>query len=301
VQLCGIFFKGMLGLSSGTQIEPGIALLSLALVVLVLLLSIFGRGLLSNFAILIGITVGWIAFVLLFPGHAAVLTPAGSALLAILPWGGLAFNAGLLITSVVTGLISLSNTFAALEGAKTLFERDVSFTQYRRSLLVTGLNSLVSGLFGIVPYAPYVSSFGFLRTTRIFHRAPFLLGAALFILLGLIPALGQLFASLPVSVGDAVLFVAYLQLFGSGLSQLEGMKFTFKSIYRIALPVLPGVSLMLLPSTAFSTIPDLVRSLVANGLVMGILAAMILQFAIPWKRVEDPSRGTPVDEEPPPS
>ena len=53
--------------------------------------------------------------------------------------------------------------------------------------------------------------------------APFLLGAALFILLGLIPALGQLFASLPVSVGDAVLFVAYLQLFGSGLSLLGGL------------------------------------------------------------------------------
>lgn len=288
-QLCGIFFKGMLGLSASTYIEPGIALLSVGLVVLVLLLSIFGRGLLSNFAILTGIIVGWIAFVLLFPGKAAPLVPAGNALFAILSWGGLAFNIGLLITVMLTGLISLSNTFAALEGAKTLFERDVSSTQYRRSLIVTGFSSLVSGLFGIVPYAPYVSSFGFLRTTRIFNRAPFLLGAALFILLGLIPALGQLFASLPVSVGDAVLFVAYLQLFGSGLNQLEGMKFTFKTIYRIALPVLLGLSLMLIPSTAFSTIPDIVRSLIQNGLVMGILVAMILEFAIPWERFGDPS------------
>jgi xanthine/uracil permease len=64
-QLCEIFFKGMLGLSNSTHIEPGIALLSLGLVVLVLLLSIFGRGLISNFAILTGIIVGWIAFVLL--------------------------------------------------------------------------------------------------------------------------------------------------------------------------------------------------------------------------------------------
>jgi len=288
-QLCSIFFKGMLGLSTDARIQPGIALLSLGLVVLVLLLSIFGRGLISNFAILIGIIVGWIAFVLLFPGNAAPLAPAGNAIFAILPWGPLSFNIGLLITVVLTGLISLSNTFAALEGTKTLFEQDVSSAQYRRSLIVTGFSSLVSGLFGIVPYAPYVSSFGFLRTTRILNRAPFLVGAALFILLGLIPPLGQLFASLPVSVGDAVLFVAYLQLFGSGLSLLEGMKFTFKTIYRIALPVLLGLSLFIIPSTAFSTIPDLVRSLVQNGLVMGILVAMIVQFAIPWQRVEKPS------------
>ncbi len=289
-QLCGIFFKGMLGLSISTHIEPGIALLSVGLVVLVLLLSIFGRGLISNFAILTGIVVGWIAFVFFFPHRATALAPAGNALFAILPWGGLTFNVGLLITVVLTGLISLSNTYAALEGAKALFERDVSSTQYRRALVVTGFSSLVSGFFGIVPYAPYVSSFGFLRTTRIFTRAPFLLGAALFILLGLIPALGQLFASLPVSVGDAVLFVAYLQLFGSGLSQLEGMKFTFKTIYRVALPVLLGLSSMLLPSNAFSTIPDVVRSLVQNGLVMGILVAMILQFALRWERFENPSR-----------
>ncbi len=285
-QLCGIFFKGMLGLSTSTHIEPGITLLSLGLVMLVLLLSIFGRGLLSNFAILTGIIVGWIAFVLLFPGNVSTLAPAGNALFAILPWGGLTFNIGLLVTVVLTGLISLSNTFASLEGAKTLFDTTVSQGQYRRSLVVTGFNSIVAGIFGIVPYAPYVSSFGFLRTTRIFNRAPFLIGAALFMLLGLIPTLGQLFASLPVSVGDAVLFVAYLQLFGSGLSQLEGMKFTFKTIYRVALPVLLGLALMNIPSTAFSTIPDLVRSLVQNGLVMGILVAMILEFAIPWRSVD---------------
>lgn len=287
-QLCSIFFKGMLGLSNSTHIEPGIALLSLALVILVLLMSIFGRGLLSNFAILTGIIVGWIAFVLLFPSNTVAQTPAGTTLFAILPWGGLAFNVGLMITIVLTGLISLSNTFAALEGAKTLFEQDITPAQYRRSLLITGFSSLVAGLFGIVPYAPYVSSFGFLRTTRILTRAPFLLGAVLFILLGLIPALGQLFASLPVSVGDAVLFVAYLQLFGSGLSQLEGIKFTSKTVYRIALPVLLGLSLLIIPSTAFSTIPDIVRSLVQNGLVMGILAAMLLEFAVPWKKFENP-------------
>ena len=285
-QLCEIFFKGMLGLSTNAQIQPGIALLSLALVALVLILSIWGRGLLSNFALLAGIIVGWIAFLLLFPGSTPGLAPAGHALFAIFPWGGPTVNIGLLVTIALTGLISLSNTYAALEGAKTLLASDVSPAQYRRSLIVTGFNSVVAGIFGIVPYAPYVSSIGFLRATRIYDRAPFIIGAALFILLGAVPALGQLFAALPVSVGDAVLFPAYLQLFGSGLSQLEGIPFSFKTIYRIALPVLLGLALMNIPATAFSSIPDLVRSLVQNGLVMGILAAMVMELAIPWRKVE---------------
>ena len=75
-QLIQIFFKGMIGLSDAPRIQPPIALLSLGLVILVLLLSIWGRGLISNFALLIGIIVGWIAFRLLFPGHTLALAPA---------------------------------------------------------------------------------------------------------------------------------------------------------------------------------------------------------------------------------
>ena len=139
-------------------------------------------------------------------------------------------------------------------------------------------------MFGFVPYAPYTSSLGLLRATRILGRAPFLIGAVLFILLGAIPALGQLFASLPISVGDAVLFVAYLQLFGAALDNIKGMAFSYKSIYRIATPVLFGLALMTVPPTAFNSIPAIMRTLLQNGLVMGILVAMILEHTIRWDR-----------------
>src|SRR5438105_4154456 len=286
-QLNGIFFKGMMGLTDGSSIQPTVALLSLGLVILVLVLNIWGRGLVSNFALLIGIIVGWIAFRLLFPGHTLALAPADSALFALFPWGGLAANVGVIVTIVLTGLISMTNTFASLEGAEALYKTPISAAQYRRSFAITGFNSVIAGVLGIVPYAPYVSSLGFLRTTRLLERAPFLIGAALFILLGIIPALGQLFASLPVSVGDAVLFVAYLQLFGAALNTIEGISFSFKTIYRIATPVLFGLALMSLPPTVFSSIPDLVRTLVQNGLVMGILLAMILDNVISWEKLKE--------------
>ena len=285
-QLVQIFFKGMIGLADGPSVQPGIALLSLGLVILVLVLSIWGRGFISNFALLIGIVVGWIAFRLLFPGHALPFAPAGNAFFALFPWGGLAANVGVLITVILAGLISMSNTFAALEGAGALYEKPITATQYKRSFMLTGINSIVAGLLGQVPYAPYVSSLGFLRTTRLLERAPFLIGSALFILLGAIPALGQLFATLPVSVGDAVLLVAYLQLFGSALTSIEGMTFTYKTIYRLAFPVLLGLALMTIPGSAFSTIPDLVRTLLQNGLIIGILLAMLLENTIRWDRLK---------------
>src|SRR5699024_8777633 len=66
-----------------------------------------------------------------------------------------------------------------------------------------------------VAYAPYVSSIGFLRQTGILDRLPFIIGSFMFFLMGVIEPVGTFFSTLPLSIGSAVLFVAYLQLFNS--------------------------------------------------------------------------------------
>ncbi len=289
-QLSQSFLKGALGMAGGGQIVPGIAAISLVLVVLVLVLNIGGRGLVSNFALLIGIVVGWIAFTLLLPHAAPAPVPAGKQLFATFPWGAPAYDPGVILTIVIAGLISLSNSYAAIEGGNELLGQTSDSGQYRRSLMLTGLNGIVAGVFGIVPYAPYVSSLGFLRTTRILDRLSFMLGAAIFFLLGAIPLLGQLLASLPLSVGDAVLFVAYLQLIGSGLNVLRGTTFTAMTIYRLALPMLLGLAIMTIPASAFLPLPALVRILAQNGLVLGILVALIIEIAIPRSQATNSER-----------
>lgn len=282
-QLTSVFFRGMLGLATGNQIQPGVALLSIGLVILVMALNIKGKGLISNFALLIGIIVGWIAYRLLFTGSVQIPVPAGNALFQLFPWGAPAADPGIIITIVLTGFISATNTFAALEGSRDIYQTPIEPAQYQRSFAITGISGVISGVLGIIPYAPYVSSLGFLRTTRILDRAPYLLGSGMFVVLGMIPAMGQLFATLPVSVGDAVLFVAYLQLFASALSSLKGITFHFATIYRIATPVLIGLAIMTIPAGAFATVPSLLRTLVQNGLVAGIMLAIILENTVKWQ------------------
>ena len=62
-------------------------------------------------------------------------------------------------------------------------------------------------------------------------------------LMGLIPAFGDFLSTMPVTIGNAVLFVAYLQLFGTAYNSLNGTMFTSYTIFRLAGPVLFGVSL----------------------------------------------------------
>ena len=276
-QLITIFLKGMIGLNIGDSIDVKVACFSFTLAALTILIHVKGKGIISSLNLLIGMTVGWIAAALLFPVEVTE-TIKTTPFLTWFPWGQPAFEWGIVITVVITGLLNTTNTIATLKGAEDIFEKETTPKQYRASFFLTGLLSASSGVLGLVPYAPYASSLGFLQSTGIRERAPFFVGSTLFILLGLIPQLSAFFSTIPHSVGNTVLFVAYLQLFRSAIRNIEGLTFEPTTVYRIALPALLGLSIMTLPATAFTTIPQLIRPILSNGMLMGILAALFMEF-----------------------
>ncbi|MCY0892823.1 MAG: uracil/xanthine transporter [Acidibacillus sp.] len=281
-ELISIFFRGMLGLESQSVINLKVAALSIVLIVVVVWISVKGSRLIRNFSILIGIAMGWIVFqVGIEPVHFA---PAARFTQLFLPfaWGPMHFDTGIVITAICTGLINSTNTVATLESIEPLFGIRATDQMYRRSLLVTGFHTVISGVFGLVPYAPYTSSIGFLRSTQIYGRLPFALGAIMFMILGMVSPLSSFFSTLPVSVGDAVLLVAYLQLFGSALQKLDGIVFTSQSIYRIALPTLVGIALLSIPGTAFLSVPSEWRTFLGNGLLVGVAISIALENLVKW-------------------
>lgn len=283
-QLISIFTKGMLGLSTGDQIDIPTSVLSIFLILLVVWINVKGPGPVRNFSILIGIVTGWIIYVLFFP-PVTTEKVTSTNLFNLFPWGEPNFSLSIIMFAVITGLVNTTNTIASIKGVEPIVNKTTSDGQYRRSFVLTGINSVVSGTFGMVPYAPYVSSLGFLQSTRIYQTLPMMIGGAMFIVLGLVPILSGLFTTMPVSVGNAVLFVAYLQLFNGALSNLKGIAFTPNSIYRIAAPVLLGIAIMNIPATMFETIPVLVRPLLSSGLLVGIILAIILENVIRWEKL----------------
>lgn len=276
-QLITIFLKGMVGLNTGDTIDGKLAVFSFLLAAFTILIHVKGTGVISSLNLLIGMMVGWILAVQLFPQEATetILT---TPLLTWFPWGQPAFEWGIIITVVITGLLNTTNTIATLKGAEDIFEKETTTKQYRASFFITGSLSAVTGAIGLVPNAPYASSLGFLQSTGIRERAPFILGSLLFVLLGLVPTFSAFFSTIPHSVGNTVLFVAYIQLFRSALRNIEGLTFEPKTVYRIALPSLLGLSIMTLPPVAFQTLPELVRPILSNGMLVGIIGALLMEL-----------------------
>ncbi|WP_085505390.1 uracil/xanthine transporter [Thalassobacillus devorans] len=287
-QLILIFFEGMLKVDNGGTLNIPVSLFSFGIVILVSLLKIKGKPTVSNFAILIGMVAGWVLYLILFPSEQGTVIQSNGGLL-LFPFGPPNLNIGIILITFLASMINLSNTIASVRAASQLLGKTPTDRQFLRSYMLTGSYSVTAGVFGLVSYAPFASSVGFLESTRIFNRKPFLIGGGLMSLLGIIPVLGGVLATLPITVGNAVLFVAYMQLFGTSLKSLGGYQFNSVTIHRLAGPVLVGVGIMFVDPSLFNQLPALVQPLVSNGFIVGVLVAILLEKTINWGKYEEGS------------
>src|SRR5699024_10017061 len=137
--------------------------------------------------------------------------------------------------------------------------------------------------------------------------------------MGIIPPIGEFFSLLPLSVGSAVLFVAYLQLSNSSMDFFKQITFNTLNVYRSALPLFVGIIIMTFParyfesfpivispfivnvyrsalslivviiimtfpSSYFESFPSVIRPFISNGLLVGIILALIIENVINWDR-----------------
>lgn len=282
VRLNTIFLKGMLGIpfSEGEEastIDIPVFILSCLVVLLIIVINIKGSARMSKYSLLIGIIVGWIVYELIFKSSRGTMNMGSEPNVEFFLLGELAFDISIIVTAVIAGLLNLSNTFGALKGTDELYHSKTTSRQYRRSFTISGVFTMISGLFGMVPYAPYVSSIGFLSQTRILERLPFILGGGMFMVMGAIPAIGNLMSKMPLSIGSAALLVAYMRLLQTALGYFAQIKMTTANFYRVAIPLFTGIIFMTFPSDYFLSIPAPLRPLLSNGLLVGILLALILE------------------------
>jgi xanthine/uracil permease len=289
-QLTTIFLKGMLGLPFGAVSGPvnlngATFCLAVAVVIFIVAFITLLPLRIGKFAVLLGTLLGWIIYVCWF-GSPSQLT--NSQNWQLFPLGGPTdIRPGIVITAVLTGLVNISNTFGAIRGSDTFYGNELaSPAQYRRSFIVSGVVTLAAAPLGVVPFSPFVSSIGLITQTRDSTRRAFIIGSLLFLAISMVPAFTRFFCAIPLTISSSVMLVAYLPLLWSSFLFVNLTSLNARNIYRIAIPLFCGVFLMGLPGNYLQQLPLLVRPLLSNGLLMGVLLAVALENLFPWDRVK---------------
>ncbi|WP_159567671.1 uracil/xanthine transporter [Budvicia diplopodorum] len=288
-QLVSLFLKGMLGLPFGVQTGP-IAInfpaffLALALVVLVIYIIVIVPPPYNKYSLLAGTLVGWGLYSLIFtPTWDS--TPEISWHLFLLGRPD-ELRSGIVITAVLAGLVNISNTYGAIRGTDVFYPDSTNSRQiYRRSFVTSGIYTLVAAVLGLVPFSPFVSSVGLLTQTNDSRRFSFIIGCVIFMLIGLLSSLTIFFSHIPLSISSAVLLVSYLPLLSSSLLFLKQINLNARNVYRLAIPLFFGIFLMGLPAGYLQDIPLIMRPLLSNGLLMGVLLAIMMENMMAWDKI----------------
>lgn len=284
VSLCSNILAGMLGIGfqHSREVQPMIALVSIAIVALVIWLTRLKRF--SSFAVLIGMVVGWVFYAVM--GWTEPVRPTDQVIAwpSLFFWGAPRWDWGIVLTSTLTGFVLLTNLVTSLVVMGKATNTEPTLKQYNRGGVFTGVSHILSGLSGVVGMIPLSLAAAVIQTTRMASRLPFMLAMVGIMVIGLFPAISHFLAALPTPVAYAALFITYTKLLGFGLKDYVSMEMDERTITVGGSSLLVGIGIMFVPATAWQNMPPMISFLFGNGLLLGVIVCLLLEHVVFRKR-----------------
>ena len=276
-------------------------LLALFVLIVILMVKHWTKGLASNSAILIGIIAGYAAAVimgLLLPNSGITADGAEYTKAWVLNWNKVAeaswisipeflpvrpvFDvraiAPIIIMFIVTAVETVGDISGVIEGG---MDREATDKELSGGVICDGIGSSFASLFGILPNTSFSQNVGLVTMTKIVNRTALASGAVFLILCGLIPKLGAIISIMPQAVlgGAAVMMFSSIVVSGIQLITKEHMTPRNLTIVSVALGVGYGMG----ANTAIlAQTPQAVQLIFGgSGIVPAALVAILLNLLLP--------------------
>ena len=151
-----------------------------------------------------------------------------------------------------------------------------------RGLLITGIINMVSGAIGVPGVVDYSLSPGVVASTSCASRYTILPAAIAMIVLAFFPQAVAALLTIPQPIMGIVLLFLMATQVAAGLEIIHSTKavLSFKDGLVLGIPIMLTTILSFAPQAAMAAVPSLLRPIVSNGFVMGIIVVLILEHLI---------------------
>ena len=246
--------------------------------------NILAKGYLKQLSVLVGLVVGYIVAIPMGKVDLSVIFSEGVVSLPkILPYVP-EFHMGAIFSVAIIFMVSaaetIGDTTAMVSGG---LNRDITSEEISGSLACDGYASVISAFFGCPPVTSFSQNVGLINMTKVVNRFTIATGAGCMILAGLLPPVGNFFASLPESVLGGCTIMMFGTIMVSGIEMLAKAGFTQRNITIAALSLSVGIGF-----TAASEIglwgifPELIQSVFsANVVAVVFVVSIVLNLVLP--------------------
>ncbi|MDU7809232.1 MAG: nucleobase:cation symporter-2 family protein [Staphylococcus epidermidis] len=258
---------------------------------IILILQRFTKGFLKSIAILIGLAIGT-ALAGIF--GMVDIKQVGDAHWFGFPvpfrFSGFGFDVSSILVFFIVAVVSLIESTGVYHALSEITCRKLERKDFRKGYTAEGLAIILGSIFNAFPYTAYSQNVGLVSLSGAKKNNVIYGMVILLLICGCIPKLGALANIIPLPVLGGAMIAMFGMVMAYGVSILGNINFQNQNnLLIIAISVGLGAGISAVPQ-AFKGLGEQFAWLTQNGIVLGAISAIILNFffnGIKYKQTEE--------------
>lgn len=272
-------------LDTGGTVSPAANLVfGLAVTLLMFVAARILTGIYKSLIIVFTMLIGSLAYILIFavPEAASMSELPALALFFSNFVTAPSLDPGVLAAFLICYLALAINDVASVQSVGEFLNLEDLPERVKHGVAFTGLGNMLAGFFGVIGPVNYSIGPGFIVSTNSASRFTLLPAGFGLLLLSFSPLVIGFFGSIPsVMVGSVLIYLMSSQIAaGLMLARQNNCLSSFDDALILALPVILGVITAFMPAEVLAVIPALLKPLLGNGFVVGLLAVLFMEHIV---------------------
>jgi len=189
------------------------------------------------------------------------------------------FHFGAVLTMCLVMVVVMIESLGMFLALGEITGRKLSQEDLSKGLRVDGLGTLIGGVFNTFPYTSFSQNVGLVGVTGVRSRFVCVAGGIVLLLLGLLPKLAFVVASVPTFVLGGAGIVMFGMVASTGIRILAGVDFTRQraNLYIVAISIGFGM-IPLVAEHFFDKMPKGLGPLLGSGILLASIVAVLLNL-----------------------
>lgn len=259
-------------------------LLGTITLIVCLLWNCIAKGYLKQLSVLVGLVVGYVVAIFMGKVDLSMIIADGFiSLPRIMPYVP-EFHVSAIFSVCIIYLVSAAETIGDTSAmVSTGLNREITDGEISGSLVCDGYASAISSLFGCPPVTSFSQNVGLIAMTKVVNRFTIMTGAVCMMIAGLLPPVGNFFASLPESVLGGCTIMMFGTILTSGMQMVAKAGFNQRNITIVALSLSIGIGFTTASEIGlWHEFPEIIQAVFsANVVAVVFVTSIILNLVLP--------------------
>lgn len=254
--------------------------ISFSVLLFILLITRFAKGLMSNISVLAGIIFGFVLSLMLNKVNLTGLEDAAwFAIVTPMALGTPVFDPVSILIMTAIMIIVFIESMGMFLALGEIVGRKLTSEDIIRGLRVDGIGTVFGGIFNSFPHTSFSQNVGLVSVTRVYSRWVCVASGFILILFGMVPKMAVLVASIPQFVLGGAGLVMFGMVLATGIRILARNNYTTNryNLYIVAISLGVGMT-PTLSHDFFSQFPTVLQPLLHSGIMLATISAVALNL-----------------------